>query len=164
MVDLFFLSFSVFLCYLSYSCITLTGVPISLSDTYYELGKIDKPKWLFQVCMVLSGGLLMPYMIEISPDNFQFLAFIGCGGLLFVGVAPAFKLPLEGTVHFVSAYICGGCSVLWVILMGLWFIPVILFVISLILILVKYSKEKIFFLEMVAFFSVYFGILYLLLK
>lgn len=96
MIDLLLLSLSIFIIYLSYTLFSIKMMPISLSDTYYQLEKVGKPKWLFQLCMFLASALLLPCWLVISPENIQFLAFLGCGGLLFVSVAPAFKLPLEG--------------------------------------------------------------------
>lgn len=92
-------------------------VPVSLSATYYELGKFG---WVFQLVMVLVGMGLMPEWIALTPDGLQWLCFLSCGGLMLVGVAPSFKLPLEGAVHYVSAGICCACAVLWQVCMGLW--------------------------------------------
>lgn len=95
MLDLLFLSISVFIVYLAYVLFNIKFVPISISDTYYQLENIGKPKWLFQLCMFLIGAFLLPCWLNISPENIQFLSFLSCGGLFFVSVAPAFKLPLE---------------------------------------------------------------------
>ena len=98
MIDLLLLSLSVFIVYLSYTLFSIKMIPISLSDTYYQLEKVDKPKWLFQLCMFLTSALLLPCWLVISPENIQFLAFLGYGGLLFVSVALSqnfSKFPLD---------------------------------------------------------------------
>ena len=164
MFDLLLLSFSVFIVYLAYVLFNIKLIPISISDTYYQLERIGKPKWLFQLCMFMTGGLLLPYWISVSPENIQFLPFLSCGGLLFVSVAPAFKLPLEGPVHYVSAYISGGCAVLWVLWVGLWYIPVSLLVVALLFTFIKYKKQVAFLLELVAIISVFISLLMMYYK
>lgn len=164
MIDLLLLSLSVFIVYLSYTLFSIKMIPISLSDTYYQLEKVDKPKWLFQLCMFLTSALLLPCCLVISPENIQFLVFLGCGGLLFVSVAPAFKLPLEGPVHYVSSYISGGCAVLWVLWVGLWYIPVSLLVVALLFTFIKYKKQVAFLLELVAIISVFISLLMMYYK
>ena len=105
-------------CLVSYLAYFLkVGVPQSLSATYYML---EKNGWLFQMLMfALSFGLL-PVWSSVSDDAWMFLCFLSCGGLLFVGASPLFRLPLEGKVHHISAYVCGGSAVLWQLLEGAW--------------------------------------------
>ena len=93
------------------------GVPQSLSATYY---RFVWHGWLFQLLMAVLGFGLLPMWAELSPDALQFLCFLACGSLVFVGVSPLFKLPFEGKVHTVSAVVCGVCIVLWQLLMGMW--------------------------------------------
>lgn len=159
MLDLLFLSISVFIVYLAYVLFNIKFMPISISDTYYQLDNIGKPKWLFQLCMFLIGAFLLPCWLNISPENIQFLSFLSCGGLFFISVAPAFKLPLECPVHYVSAYFSGGCSILWVLWVGLWYIPVILLLIVLPFIFWEYKKQAAFLLELVAILSVFISLL-----
>ena len=101
--------------YLAY--VVKDGVPKSLSATYYQLGKAG---WLFQLLMLLLSFGLFPIWSELSDDSWEFLCFLGCGGLLLVGASPLFKLPLESEVHHYSAYVCGGSAVLWQLLEGAW--------------------------------------------
>lgn len=93
------------------------GVPVSLSVTYYELGRYG---WVFQLVMCLVCFCLPPVWLSVSEDYLQWMCFLACGGLLFVAAAPCFKLPLEGAVHYGSAAVCGVCAVLWQVCMGLW--------------------------------------------
>lgn len=92
-------------------------IPESLSATYYLLGNRG---WLFQLVMGMTGLLLLPVWISVSKVCLQHLAFLACGGLLFTAVAPAFKLKLEGAVHYSAAVVCCVCAVLWQVLEGLW--------------------------------------------
>lgn len=93
------------------------GVPVSLSATYYELGRYG---WVFQLVMCLICFCLLPVWLSVSEDYLQWMCFLACGGLLFVAAAPCFKLPLEGAVHYGSATMCGVCVVLWLLCEGLW--------------------------------------------
>ena len=93
------------------------GVPESLSATYYSLGKHGR---LFQLVMFAVGVLLLPVWIGVSSEPYRHLCFLACGSLLFVAAAPAFKLELQGKVHYGSAIVCCVCVVLWQILEGLW--------------------------------------------
>lgn len=93
------------------------GVPESLSATYYVLGKVG---WIFQAVMFVIGVLLWPVWIMVSHESYYCLCFLSCSSLLFVAAAPAFKLKLEGAVHYGAAMVCCVCAVLWQILEGLW--------------------------------------------
>ena len=73
------------------------GVPAMVSDVYYQLQNCtgsevigDKRKrnygWVFTAVMVTCAVLMMVCMLD-TGKGVQFLAFIGCGGLMFVGAA-----------------------------------------------------------------------------
>lgn len=101
--------------YIGGVCYKLKGIPESLSATYYLLGEKG---WLTQLVFILTGIGLLPSWMNESSESLQFLAFLSCGGLMFVGSAPMFRLPLQGAVHYISAIVCCVSAVLWVILMG----------------------------------------------
>ena len=104
-------------CYLCLSAWVTRGVPESLSATYYTLGSNG---WLFQLVMMCIGFTLLPVWLELSDVRYQWMAFISCGSLVFVGSAPSFRLPLQGAVHYASAVLCCVCAVVWQVLVGLW--------------------------------------------
>lgn len=106
-----------FSCVAYWLCFLVKGVPESVSATYYTLGKHG---WVFQVLMVLVGFLLLPLWLAVSDDCHQWLCFLACASLVFVGVAPCFKLELDGKVHYTSAIVCCVCVVLWQIVEELW--------------------------------------------
>lgn len=93
------------------------GIPESLSATYYTLGKHGR---VFQLVMFLLAFMLFLVWPQLGSDNHTFLAFLSCASLLFVAAAPAFRLSLDGAVHYTSAVICCVCAVLWQIFEGLW--------------------------------------------
>ena len=97
------------------------GIPRSLSDTYYLLGKRG---WMFQCVLGLFGGLLMPIWLDVSSENTQFLAFFACAGLLFGAAAPCFKIDIEGKVHYISAVVCCVAAFIWQIVEMCWLLPI----------------------------------------
>lgn len=125
MTTLIIISLVIFLAYflMTYAWF---GIPYSISDTYYKLESRKKGAgWLFSAMCVSVGGLLLPTLLEQTPENYQFTAFLACVGLIFVGVAPQFKLSLAGSVHYGSAAICVVFSQIWVTFMCWWvLIPV----------------------------------------
>ena len=101
-----------------YLCYSIRdGIPESLSATYYALGKNG---WWFQAVMFATGGLLLPVWLEVSEDGHQWQAFLSSASLWFVASAPAFKLELEGKIHYGSAIVCCICAVMWQITERLW--------------------------------------------
>lgn len=103
--------------YLCFSAWVMGGIPDSLSATYYGLGKDG---FLFQWFVIVVGLMLLPVWLEASSVQTSMFAFLACGGLMFTGVAPMFRLPLEGAVHYGAAIVSGVCSVLWVLLEGMY--------------------------------------------
>lgn len=93
-------------------CIKFKGIPESISATFYKLDH----KYLFTIAMYLTAGFLMPAIIDITPENFQFVAFLACVGMALVGAAPNFREGLDNKVHNAGAIICILFSQIWVIL------------------------------------------------
>lgn len=92
------------------------GLPEMVSDTYYQLGK--RWGWLFSAVMVTVAWLMMVAILDTGKGA-QPLAFIGCAGLVFVGVAPNYcdkdTYPVHKGGAMVAALGCvGWCmSVTW---------------------------------------------------
>lgn len=122
MISLLTIASIISVAYLFYWVRTEDRTPESLSETYYLLG--DKG-WIFQVVIALVGIMLLPVWVSVSETATQHLAFVACGGLLFTSVAPAFKLKLEGAVHYSAAIICCASAILWQVLEGLWDITIV---------------------------------------
>lgn len=93
------------------------GAPVSLSATYYELGSDG---WIFQSLLALVSLSLLPVWIGESSEGHEWLAFLACASLLFVASASAFRLELEGKVHYTSAAVCCICASWWQIAEGMW--------------------------------------------
>lgn len=84
------------------------GVPEMVSSIYYLLGKSG---WVFQVVM-MSVGILMLMCLLDCEKGVQCLAFLACGGLMFVGAAPRFMNEDRG-VHKAAATICAMAGIGW---------------------------------------------------
>ena len=145
MTALLITSFVILLSYILYA-----GVAARLSATYY---KVKKP-YLFQIALGLTGFLMMIYLLEMTAGKwYQFLSFFATSTLIFVAFAPDYRRMLEGKVHTVNAYISAGSSVLLLVLMGFWYIPILPFLVS--IILIKKWGNKTYWLEMVCFASIF---------
>lgn len=160
MIYLYLLSLILLTIYIMYA-VRMCGVPWSLSDTYYQLNKRGRPAWLFQMAMIIPAMLLMPVWIDRSTDDLQFLAFLSCGGLMFVGSAPLFKEEFQGRVHYTGTVIAGLATILWVCLSGMWYLPAVAFPVAGIIML-RYRKW-LFWAEMAAFVCAYAGVLIVLI-
>lgn len=104
-------------------------VPDMMSDVYYQLQKCtgsevigDKRKrnygWLFTFVMVTCAVLMMVCMLD-TGKGVQFLAFLGCGGLAFVGCAPNY-LGDESRVHKIAALVAAAGCVGWCLSVCWW--------------------------------------------
>lgn len=110
MMGLVFISMLVIAAYTLAVCVKQKCVSYSISATFYKLAH---PYW-FMATMWLTAGLLMPAVLEASKPGTEWMAFIACAGMFFVGAAPNFKDSFEGKVHTAGAVICVAGSQLWV--------------------------------------------------
>lgn len=101
-------------------CIKCKGIPYSISETFY---KLEHKLW-FGATMWLTAGLLMPAILEVTPDCHQFTAFLACLGMMLIGVAPNFKEGIDRPVHITGAILCILFSQLWVSLTCPWMLLV----------------------------------------
>ena len=100
----------ILLAYIVCLCYRGGGVPSSLSATVFDL-----PvgwKWLWTIVIYAVCFLCVPYYVEVTEENTQFLAFIAIAALAFVGAAPLVKekADLSYKVHCGAAVVCGVCS------------------------------------------------------
>lgn len=144
------------------------GIPYSISDTYYSL---EHKAW-FGFSIISTALLLMPSILERTPESYQFLAFLMCAGLCFVGVAPNFKAGLDRPVHIVATTIAALCSQVWVVLTQPWIMA--LWIVYVMWIVFNFNKSSpmlsfynrltstkpLFYAEVVMIITVYATILY----
>ena len=156
MYTLYFISIAVFICYMTASIIAF-GIPKSISDTYYHWE--DKSLNLGILFTSFIWGITFPLMIvwiEALPNDWNFVPFIACSSLMFVGTAAAFKMPLTKEVHFTSAIIAAIASYTWSFAYGSTEIAFVSFLLPIIAIFMDKNKDnKIFWLELGAFVNMY---------
>ena len=119
-------------------CIKQKGIPYSISATFY---KLKHPYW-FMAAMWSTAGLLMPAVLDISKPGTEFLAFLACAGMIFVGAAPNFKEEMEGKVHMSGAVICVVASQLWVGCTPFWWVIIPVWMAYLIYTCIAIGKQK----------------------
>ena len=160
-----------FVCILSYTlavCLKFKGIPNSISATFY---KLEHP-YLFCATMWITAGFLMPAILDISKPGTEWMAFLGCAGMLMVGAAPNFIDDLEGNVHTAGAVLCLAGSQLWVAFNCPWvlllWIGYIIYTIIMMSVSVSYNfisnflrTKPMFWVEVTALVSTYLTILIL---
>ena len=87
----------------------LHGVQPSVSDNYY----VSRHRWTFVMVMWWIGLDMLPAMLEVTPEMWQFSAFFCCGGVIFVGAAAAFREEVTRQVHFAGAITSAAGAFLW---------------------------------------------------
>ena len=127
--------------------------PDCISQSYYLFNNGN----IFTTCMVVIAFLTFPAWVEISPICFQFLPFLSVIALVLVGIYPRY-LGQDRVTHIVGASIAGILSVVWNIVSGILLIPALLLIV-LILIFVLNVKDKLFWIECLAFLNIYSSII-----
>ena len=94
-------------------CVKFGDIPNSVSSTFYHL----KHRFIFPIVMIGTGMLLMPAILEITPENIQAIAFISCAGIIVVGISPDFMSDTDKGFHNTGSFLCLSGTQLWVALM-----------------------------------------------
>lgn len=147
------------------------GVPKSLSDTFYLWNSVKKNLgYIFTGMMggmsltllpawIMIGNMVLPWSIYLN-----ILAFLACGAIMFVGVAPAFKdFEMESKVHCTSAKIAAACALIWcfVVCYQILYVPLACIIAVLIagLCTRTFKKCSVYWLEMMAFAATFVTLL-----
>ena len=102
--------------------------PESLSATYYLW-----PKWVFPSVMTLVGFSLLPVWLEATAGSkLQFLSFLSCLSVIFMGCAPDYRNDKgEYRVHMVCAYVaCATALLSLIFVLGYWWLFLIFLVLN----------------------------------
>ena len=83
------------------------GRPTMISEIYYGTGR----SWLMPVTLVALALAFLPSMLDLGGQ--QWLAFLTCMGLAFVGAAPAYLSEGERSVHKGAAILAAVAGTLW---------------------------------------------------
>lgn len=83
------------------------GRPTMISEIYYGTGRS-----LLMPCLLVALALsFLPTMLDLGGQ--QWLAFLTCMGLAFVGAAPAYMSQGERSVHKGAAILAAVAGTLW---------------------------------------------------
>lgn len=83
------------------------GRPTMISEIYYGTGRS-----LLMPCLLVALALsFLPLMLDLGGQ--QWLAFLTCMGLTFVGAAPAYLSQGERSVHKGAAILAAVAGTLW---------------------------------------------------
>lgn len=75
-------------------------IPSSISATFYTL----EHKFWFGFSMIVSSFSLLPGLLEVTPERYQFISFLACLGMILVGTAPNFKwCEIQRMIHATGA-------------------------------------------------------------
>lgn len=75
-----------------------------------------KWRWLLLVAL-WSQVLLLPQMLDMTASGWQWLPFLGIGGVVFCGGATIFE-KTDKVVHMVAAAVAFVCLVGWVMMLN----------------------------------------------
>ena len=131
--------------------------PVSLSETYYLW-----PKWVFPTVMTLVGLCLLPTWLEATEgSNLQFLSFVSCINIIFIGFAPDYKNDKgQYKVHMLCAYIaCAAALLSLIFVLGNWWIFPIALLINIIPDIKRLKKHYIYHIEDALIISVLLSVI-----
>lgn len=158
-MTLILISFAIFAAYLLGALLHIRQVPPSLSETFYLIG--DAPKcYLFTAALWAMMFTLLPVLLDMTPERWEWLAFLALTGIGFVGAAPFFHNATEGKVHTAAAVMAAVFGLVWCAVCLHWWTIIIVSTTTAVAIIVaiktsSWKSSKTFWLEMVAFASVY---------
>ena len=126
------------------------GVPTMVSDVYYQLQNCtgsevigDKAKrnygWVFTAVMVVCAVLMMVCMLD-TGKGIQCLAFLGCGGLIFVGAAHNYLDSDAYPIHKGGALVAAAGCVGWCLSVCWWVTFVIALIYTVYLLVIDFFK------------------------
>lgn len=159
------LALFIFSAYLAAIAFIFRIVPVSLSDTYYMLEQRSKGSgaWFTLMMFAVSVLVLIP-MMDVTPDPYRICAFLPPTGIAFVGAAPQFKDSFVSKTHVVAAVVAAVFGIAWTVLLTpCW--GAVPFCLLMAFLFARRSDTlrscKTFWLEMVAFGSVFIALLYM---
>lgn len=122
-----------------------------VSECWYHI------KWTHYALLALAALMMLPPMLNCTPDNWQFLAFFACASLVFVATAPSYLEKFEGRVHSISAILCAACAIAWAAAV----VPVALVGCALLIVAAFDKTHRLLWLELSAFATAYTGVILL---
>lgn len=134
---------------------TRFSIPSMVSDVFYQYQKYNKG-WIFSVILAVSALLTLVSILD-SGKGIQFLAFLGCAGLMFVGFVPRYLDSTEHIIHKSAAITAAIGCVGWCSSVNL--APTLLLAIAVLIIYFPPAKKPktvgYYWAELAAFLDVY---------
>lgn len=145
------------LTYSAFSALLIGHLPISLSDTYYEMRR-QRKGWIFTLTLISTAATLLPIWLDKTEGEwYQFLVFLSCVAVLFVAVTPDYKKDLERKIHYTAAYLACGSVIVYNIVSGNW--PILIITMIPTAIALVHKEGLAFFAEIGLIMSIYLGLL-----
>lgn len=136
---------------LAVSTVVRNEVPDCVSRCWYVI------KYWHYVFLTGAAFILLPALMEVTNQDWQFLAFFTCAGVLFVGAAPSYFEKSQKTVHEVSAIFSAASSIMWLLTSCVECLPFL----GIALFGLLDPKRKLLYAELACFYSVYMGVLFI---
>lgn len=132
-------------------------VPESISETSYIWEQDCKNQntsngshkaHLFSLYCAIIAALLFWSWMSATHENFKFLCFLGCTGILGAAMTPFFKEKYQAPIHYGGGILAVICWVAWTLCVG-HFIELVAALVMIFL-LIMYKKESyVFWVEVV---------------
>lgn len=144
--------------YIVYLCICLKRYGSKMdciSSTFY----LNKRKWIFGAIIISISFLILPSWLEISGDNYTFLAFLSTLLLSIVGICPKY-LGDERRIHLASVALSCILSLIWNIVSGTYVLPIIGLILLLLYKVIFNVKDLALASEVMGFANIYTSIIF----
>jgi len=125
-----------------------------ISSTFY----LNKRKWVFGAIIISISFLILPSWLEISGDNYTFLAFLSTTLLSVVGICPRY-LEDERRIHLASVALSCVLSLIWNIVSGTYVLPIIGLILLLLYKAIFNVKDMALSSEIMGFINIYMSII-----
>lgn len=110
--------------YLGTSIYKAQRIPESISETAYiwerdcmnsldQLGAHKAHLFSFY-CAIVAVMLFWPW-ISHTPENIEFLCFLGCAGILGAAITPFFKEKYQAPIHYGGGILAVLCWLIWMV-------------------------------------------------
>lgn len=151
--------FIITIIYNTYIIIKNKNVPESISETSYIFHRLNGKYYLFTCYCFLVTIILLPIWLNFSNEDYQFLVFLSCSGILFAGITAFFKEDFQKTIHYTSGIIAVITYIIWLILSG--FINLLIIEILLVLILIILNRKNyVYYTEIVGLIGLIFLLIF----
>lgn len=101
-------------------CVLKKRIPNSLSQSVFMLP--PSASWLWTLVIGFVAIAIMPKMLDVAGDNWKFLAFLSCIGLILVALCPLSpkKNSIQYQTHMIGAWMCAVSSQILITVNNTW--------------------------------------------